>query len=145
MKARYEMEKLFSAYRNLDGSIKVTAGDTAKTYKELPISTVALLFGLSEYVARSAKLFEKYVKPEREAEFSSRMLALVDRDANGVTLLSSSTYRLQVEGNGIARAPVDVEISVVEYVFARAISDTEEAVIDVLHDIAVGKLIDVIK
>lgn len=145
MKTRYEMEKLFSAYRNLDGSIKVTAGDTAKTYKELPISTVALLFGLSEYVARSAKLFEKYVKPEREAEFSSRMLALVDRDAKGVTLLSSSTYRLQVEGNGITRAPVDVEISVVEYVFARAISDTEEAVIDVLHDIAVGKLIDVIK
>lgn len=90
----------------MDGSIKVTAGDTAKTYKELPISTVALLFGLSEYVARSAKLFEKYVKPEREAEFSSRMLALVDRDAKGVTLLSSSTYSLQVEGNGITRAPV---------------------------------------
>lgn len=65
MKTRYEMEKLFSADRNLGGSIKVTAGDTAKTYKELPISTVALLFGLSEYVARSAKLFEKYVKPER--------------------------------------------------------------------------------
>lgn len=145
MKTRYEMEKLFSAYRNLDGSIKVTAGDTAKTYKELPISTVALLFGLSEYVARSAKLFEKYVKPEREAEFSSRMLALVDRDAKGVTLLSSSTYSLQVEGNGITRAPVDVEISVVEYVFARAISDTEEAVTAVLHDIAVAKLIDTIE
>ena len=139
------MEKLFSAYRNLDGSIKVTAGDTAKTYKEIPISTVALLFGLSEYVARSAKLFEKYVKPEREAEFSSRMLALVDRDAKGVTLLSSSTYSLQVEGNGITRAPVDVEISVVEYVFARAIGDTEEAVTAVLHDIAVAKLIDTIE
>lgn len=145
MKTRYEMEKLFSAYRNLDGSIKVTAGDTAKTYKEPPISTVALLFGLSEYVARSAKLFEKYVKPEREAEFSSRMLALVDRDAKGVTLLSSGTYSLQVEGNGITRAPVDVEISVVEYVFARAISDTEEAVTAVLHDIAVAKLIDTIE
>lgn len=145
MKTRYEMEKLFSAYRNLDGSIKVTAGDTAKTYKEIPISTVALLFGLSEYVARSAKLFEKYVKPEREAEFSSRMLALVDRDAKGVTLLSSSTYSLQVEGNGITRAPVDVEISVVEYVFARAIGDTEEAVTAVLHDIAVAKLIDTIE
>lgn len=145
MKTRYEMEKLFSAYRNLDGSIKVTAGDTTKTYKELPISTVALLFGLSEYVARSAKLFEKYVKPERETEFSSRMLALVDRDAKGVTLLSSSTYSLQVEGNGITRAPVDVEISVVEYVFARAISDTEEAVTAVLHDIAVAKLIDTIE
>ncbi len=145
MKTRHEMEKLFSADRNLDGSIKVTAGDTAKTYKELPISTVALLFGLSEYVARSAKLFEKYVKPEREAEFSSRMLALVDRDAKGVKLFLSSTYNLQVEGNGITRASVGVEISVIEYAFARAISNTEEVVKAVLHDIAVAKLINTIE
>ena len=145
MKTRYEMEKLFSADRNLDGSIKVTAGDTAKTYKELPISTVALLFGLSEYVARSAKLFEKYVEPEREAEFSARMLALVDREAKGASLLSSSTYNLQIEGNGIARTSVGVEISVTEYAFARAVRNTDEVVKAVLHDIAVAKLIDTIK
>lgn len=145
MKTRYEMTKLFSVERDFDGNIKVIAGNTTKTYKDLPISTVAFLFGLSEYVARSAKLFEKYVKPEREAEFSSRMLALVDRDAKGVRLLSSSTYNLQVEGNGITRTSVGVEISVIEYAFARAISNTEEVVKDVLHDIAVAKLIDTIE
>lgn len=139
------MTKLFSVERDFDGNIKVIAGNTTKTYKDLPISTVAFLFGLSEYVARSAKLFEKYVKPEREAEFSSRMLALVDRDAKGVRLLSPSTYNLQVEGNGITRTSVGVEISVIEYAFARAIGNTEEVVKDVLHDIAVAKLIDTIE
>lgn len=139
------MTKLFSVERDFDGNIKVIAGNTTKTYKDLPISTVSFLFGLSEYVARSAELFEKYVKPEREAEFSDRMLALVDRDAKGVRLLSSSTYNLQVEGNGITRTSVGVEISVTEYAFARAISNTEEVVKAVLHDIAVAKLIDTIE
>lgn len=145
MKTRYEMEKIFSADRNLDGSIKVTAGDTSKTYKDLPISTVAFLFGLSEYVARSAELFEKYVKPDREAEFSARMLALVDQEAKGIRILSSSTYNLQVGGNGITRTSVGVEIGLIEYAFARAVSNTEEVVKAVLHDIAVAKLIDTIK
>lgn len=145
MKTRYEMAKLFSVERDFDGNIKVIAGTTTKTYKDLPISTVSFLFGLSEYVARSAKLFEKYVEPEREAEFSDRMLALVDQDAKGVRLLSSSTYNLQVEGNGITRTSVGVGISVIEYAFARAISNTEEVVKAVLHDIAVAKLIDTIE
>lgn len=145
MKTRYEMEKIFSADRNLDGSIKVTAGNTTKTYKDLPISTVALLFGLSEYVARSTKLFEKYVEPEREAEFSARMLALVDREAKGASLLSSGTYNLQIGGDGITRTSIGVGISVIEYAFARAVCNTEEVVKAVLHDIAVAKLIDTIK
>lgn len=146
MKTRYEMEKLFSVERSYDGDIKVIAGNTTKTYKDLPISTIALLFGLSEYVARSAKLFEKYVKPEREAEFSARMLALVDREAKDVSLLSYSTYNLQVGGkDGITRASVGVNISAIEYAFARATSNTHEAVDAVLHDIAVEKLIDTIK
>ena len=145
MKTRYEMEKIFSTDRTLDGSIRVTAGDTAKTYKDLPISIVALLFGLSEYVSRSAKLFEKHVKPEREAEFSARMLALVDREARGIKLLSSSTYNLQVEGDGITRTSVGVEISVIEYAFARSVCNTEEVIKAVLHDIAVAKLINTIK
>lgn len=79
MKTRYEMTKLFSVERDFDGGIKVIAGNMAKTYSNLPISTVSFLFGLSEYVARSAELFEKYVKPEREAEFSDRMLTMVNR------------------------------------------------------------------
>lgn len=145
MKTRYEMEKVFSVERSYDGDIKVIAGNTTKTYKDLPISTVALLFGLSEYVARSAKLFEKYVKQEREAEFSARMLALVDREVKGVSLLSSSTYNLQIEGNGITRTSVGVEISVIEYAFASAVSNTEEVIKAVLHDIAVAKLINTIK
>lgn len=145
MKTRYEMTKLFSVERDFDGNIKVIAGDTTKTYKDLPILTVALLFGLSEYVVRSAELFEKYVKPEREAEFSARMLALVDQEAKGIKLLSSSTYNLQVGGNGITRTSVGVEISVIEYAFARAVCNTEEVVKAVLHDIAVTKLIDAIK
>ena len=79
MKTRYEMTKLFSVESDFDGSIKVIAGNTTKTYNDLPISTVSFLFGLSEYVARSAELFEKYVKPEREAEFSGCMLTMVNR------------------------------------------------------------------
>lgn len=74
MKTRYEMAKLFSIERDFDGGIKVIAGNMTKTYNNLPISTVSFLFGLSEYVARSAELFEKYVKSEREAEFSDHML-----------------------------------------------------------------------
>ena len=73
------MTKLFSVESDFDGSIKVIAGNTTKTYNDLPISTVSFLFGLSEYVARSAELFEKYVKPEREAEFSGCMLTMVNR------------------------------------------------------------------
>lgn len=145
MKTRYEMEKIFSVERNYGGDIKVIAGDTSKTYKDLPISTIALLFGLSEYVARSAEMFEKYVKLEREAEFSARMLALVDREAKDESLLSSSTYNLQIGGNGITRTSVGVEISVIEYAFARAVCNTDEVVKAVLHDIAVAKLIDTIK
>lgn len=145
MKTRYEMEKIFSVERNFDGDVVVKAGDTTKTYKDLPISTIALLFGLSEYVARSAKLFEKYVEPEREAEFSTRMLALVDREAKGVSPLSSGTYNLQIAGNGITHTSVGVEISVIEYAFARAVRNTEEVVKAVLHDIAVAKLINTIK
>lgn len=145
MKARYEMEKIFSVERNYGGDIKVIAGDVTKTYKDLSVQTVAFLFGLSEYVARSAELFEKYVKPEREAEFSARMLALVDREAKGASLLSPGTHNLQIGGNGITRTSVGVEISVIEYAFARAVCNTEEVVKAVLHDIAVKKLISVIK
>lgn len=73
------MTKLFSVEKDFGGGIKVIAGDMTKTYNNLPISTVSFLFGLSEYVARSAELFEKYVKPEREAEFSGCMLMMADR------------------------------------------------------------------
>lgn len=79
MKTRYEMTKLFSVEKDFDGGIKVIAGNTTKTYNNLQISTVSFLFGLSEYVARSAELFEKYVGPEQEAEFSGRMLKMVNR------------------------------------------------------------------
>lgn len=61
------MTKLFSVEKGFDGGIKVIAGDMTKTYNNLPISTVSFLFGLSEYVARSAELFEKYVKPSSRA------------------------------------------------------------------------------
>ena len=56
MKTRYEMTKLFSVERDFDGNTKVIAGNMTKTYNNLPISTVSFLFGLSEYVARSAEL-----------------------------------------------------------------------------------------
>lgn len=79
MKTRYEMTKLLSVERDFDGNIKVIAGNTTKTYNDLPISTVSFLFGLSEYVARSAELFEKYAGPERENEFSDNMLTTADR------------------------------------------------------------------
>ena len=73
------MTKLFSVERDFDGNIKVIAGNMTKTYSNLPILTVSFLFGLSEYVARSAELFEKYAGPERENEFSDNMLTTADR------------------------------------------------------------------
>lgn len=100
------MEKLFSVEKDLDGSIKVIAGDVTKTYKGLPVQTVAFLFGLSEYVARSAELFEKYVKPEREAEFSDRMLTMVNCVEKTTADFSPMAHRIQVGGNGRSYAYV---------------------------------------
>lgn len=146
MKTRYEMAKLFSVERDFDGSIKVIAGDTTKTYKDLPISTVSFLFGLSEYVARSAELFEKYVKPEQEAKFSDHMLSNSDYVEKDVEAFPSSTYNLQVGGgNGVTAASVGVTISRIEFAFAHAMNNSKQTFDAIIHDIAVKKLISVIK
>lgn len=106
MKTRYEMAKLFSIERDFDGGIKVIAGNMTKTYNNLPISTVSFLFGLSEYVARSAELFEKYVKPEQEARFSDRMLTTancVEKEPGG---FGPVIHKMQVGGSGRSYAYV---------------------------------------
>lgn len=140
------MTKLFSVERDFDGNIKVIAGNTTKTYKDLPISTVSFLFGLSEYVARSAELFEKYVKPEREAEFSDRMLSNSDCVEKDARSFPSSTYNLQVgRENGVTAASVGVTISRIEFAFAHAMKDSKQTFNAIIHDIAVKKLISVIK
>lgn len=146
MKTRYEMEKLFSVERDFGGSIKVIAGDVTKMYKGLPVQTVAFLFGLSEYVARSAELFEKYVKPEREAEFSDHMLTTancVEKEPNG---FGPVIHKMQVGGaGGVRRTPVEVTISRIEFAFALAMMDSDKTFDTIIHDIAVKKLISVIK
>ena len=146
MKTRYEMEKLFSVEKDFDGSIKVIAGDVTKTYKGLPVQTVAFLFGLSEYVARSAELFEKYVKSEREAEFSDRMLTMVNCVEKTTADFSPMMHRIQVGGaGGVMRTSVEVNISRIEFEFALAMKDSDKTFDTIINDIAVKKLISVIK
>lgn len=140
------MEKLFSVEKDLDGSIKVIAGDVTKTYKGLPVQTVAFLFGLSEYVARSAELFEKYVKPEREAEFSDRMLTMVNCVEKTAADFRPMARRIQVGGTGgVMRTSVEVNISRIEFEFALAMKDSDKTLDTIINDIAVKKLISVIK
>lgn len=146
MKTRYEMTKLFSVEKDFGGGIKVIAGDMTKTYNNLPISTVSFLFGLSEYVARSAELFEKYVKPEREAGFSGCMLTTADRVEKNYMAFPSLTHTIQIGGGAeVSKTSVDVAISRIEFAFALAIDDSKRTFDSIIHDIAVGKLIDVIK
>lgn len=146
MKTRYEMTKLFSVERDFDGNIKVIAGNTTKTYKDLPVQTVAFLFGLSEYVARSAELFEKYVKPEQESTFSENMLSLVDGFERNINHITPTPHRMEIEGNDeVSSACVSVAISRIEFTFAFAMRGIAVKVDDVVHYIAVKKLISVIK
>lgn len=146
MKTRYEMEKLFSVERNYGGDIKVIAGDVTKTYKDLPVRTVAFLFGLSEYVARSAELFEKYVKPEREAEFSDRMLMTADCVEREPDSFEPATHKMQIGGvGGVMRTSVDITINLIEFAFALAMKDSNKMFDAIIKDIAVAKLIDTIK
>mgnify|MGYP000049406116 FL=1 len=146
MKTRYEMTKLFSVEKDFDGSIKVIAGNTTKTYNDLPISTVSFLFGLSEYVARSAELFEKYAGPERENEFSDNMLTTADRIEKNYRAFPSSTHTIQIGGGAeVSKTSVDVAISRIEFAFALAIDDSKRTFDAIIHDIAVKKLINVIK
>ena len=146
MKTRYEMEKLFSVEKDFDGSIRVIAGNVTKTYKGLPVQTVAFLFGLSEYVARSAELFEKYVKPEREAEFSDHMLTTANCVEKEPDSFSPVIHKMQVGGaGGVMRTPVEVTISRIEFAFALAMKDSDKTFDTIINDIAVKKLISVIK
>lgn len=140
------MTKLFSVENDFDGSIKVIAGNTTKTYNDLPISTVSFLFGLSEYVARSAELFEKYVKPEREAEFSGCMLTTVNRVEKFLGGFIPLVHDVSIGGeNGVAHISVGVQVDRIEFTFAFAMKDSDETFDAIIHDIAVKKLIDVIK
>lgn len=146
MKTRYEMEKLFSVEKDFDGGIKVIAGDVTKTYKGLPVQTVAFLFGLSEYVARSAELFEKYVKPEREAEFSDRMLTTANCVEKEPDSFGPVIHKMQVGGaGGVMCTSVEVTISRIEFAFALAMKDSDKTFDAIINDIAVKKLISVIK
>ena len=146
MKTRYEMMKLFSVERDFDGNIKVIAGNMTKTYNNLPISTVSFLFGLSEYVARSAGLFEKYVKPEREAEFSDHMLTTANCVEKEPNSFGPVIHKMQVGGaGGVMRTSVEVTISRIEFAFALAMKDSDKTFDAIIHDIAVKKLISVIK
>lgn len=146
MKTRYEMTKLFSVERDFDGGLKVIAGNLTKTYNDLPIPTVSFLFGLSEYVARSAELFAKYVGPEREAEFSNRMLRTADCVEEEPDSFGPATHEVQVGGaEGVKRTSVAVTISQIESVFALAMKDSDRMFKAIIHDIAVKKLISVTK
>lgn len=146
MKTRYEMTKLFSVERDFDGGIKVIAGNMTKTYNNLQISTISFLFGLSEYVARSAELFEKYVKPEQEAEFSDRMLKMVNRAEKLPWGYTPLVHDVSIGGeNGVAHISVSVQVDRIEFTFASAMKDSDKTFDAIIHDIAVKKLIDVIK
>lgn len=146
MKTRYEMTKLFSVEKDFDGGIKVISGNTTKTYNNLQISTISFLFGLSEYVARSAELFEKYVKPEQEAEFSGRMLKMVNRVEKLPWGYTPLVHNVSIGGeNGVAHISVSVQVDRIEFTFAFAMKDSDKTFDAIIHDIAVKKLIDVIK
>lgn len=146
MKTRYEMTKLFSVEKDSDGGIKVIAGNMTKTYNNLPISTISFLFGLSEYVARSAELFEKYVGPEQEAEFSGRMLTMVNRVEKLPGGYTPLVHNVSIGGgNGVAPISVGVRIGRIEFTFAFAMKDSDKTFDAIIHDIAVKKLISVIK
>ena len=140
------MEKLFSVERSYDGDIKVIAGNVTKTYEGLSVQAVAFLFGMSEYVARSAELFEKYVNPEREAEFSDRMLTMVNCVEKVLGDFSPTVHNMRVGGkNGVAYVSVGVQINRIEFEFALAMKDSDKTFDAIIHDIAVKKLISVIK
>lgn len=140
------MTKLFSVERDFDGNIKVIAGNTTKTYNDLPISTVSFLFGLSEYVARSAELFEKYAGPERENEFSDNMLTTANCVEKEPDSFGPDIHKMQVGGaGGVMRTSVEVTISRIEFAFALAMKASDKTFDAIIHDIAVKKLIDVIK
>jgi hypothetical protein len=140
------MTKLFSVERDFDGGIKVIAGNMTKTYNNLQISTVSFLFGLSEYVARSAELFEKYVKPEQEAEFSDRMLKMVNRAEKLPWGYTPLVHNVSIGGeNGVAHISVSVQVDRIEFTFAFAMKDSDKTFDAIIHDIAVKKLISVIK
>lgn len=146
MKTRYEMTKLFSVERDFDGNIKVIAGNTTKTYEDLPISTVSFLFGLSEYVARSAELFEKYVKPEEEGRFSYRMLRMVDQVEKDPGCFSSITYGIGIGREGsIVSADINVSIDRAVSILAHAMSEYDETIDSIIYHVFVNELIKIIK
>lgn len=140
------MAKLFSVEKDFGDGIKVIAGNMTKTYNNLPISTVSFLFGLSEYVARSAELFEKYVKPEQESGFSDRMLTTANCVEKKPDSFGSVIHKMQVGGaGGVMCTSVEVTISRIEFAFALAMKASDKTFDAIIHDIAVKKLIDVIK
>lgn len=146
MKTRYEMTKLFSVERDFDGNIKVIAGNTTKTYKNLPIATVSLIFGLSELVARSADLFEKYVKPEEEGGFSDRMLRMVDQVEKDPGRFSSITYGIGIgRESSIMSADINVSIDRAVSMLAHAMTEYDETFDSIIHHIVVNELIKIIK
>lgn len=101
---------------------------------------------MSEYVARSAELFEKYVKPEREAEFSDRMLTMVNCVEKVSVDFSPTMHNMRVGGeNGVTYVSVGVRINRTEFEFALAMKDSDKTFDAIIHDIAVKKLISVIK
>lgn len=140
------MTKLFSVERDFDGNIKVIAGNTTKTYKDLPISTVSLLFGLSELVARSADLFEKYVKPEDEGGFSDRMLRMVDQVEKDPSCFNSITYGIGIgRESSIMSADINVSIDRAVSMLAHAMTEYDETFDSIIHHIVVNELIKIIK
>lgn len=146
MKTRYEMMKLFSVERDFDGDIKVIAGNTTKTYKNLPIATVSLLFGLSELVVRSADLFEKYVKPEEEGGFSDRMLRMVDQVEKDSGCFSSIPYGIGIgRESSIMSADINVSIDRAVSMLVHAMTEYDETFDSIIHHIVVNELIKIIK
>lgn len=146
MKTRYEMMKLFSVERDFDGNIKVIAGNTTKTYKDLPISTVSLLFELAELVIRSSELFEKYVKPEQESEFSERMLHMVEKVEKDPNCFNSIKYGISIgRDSSIMRADIDVTIDRFVSMLAHAMTEYDETFDSIIRHIVVNELTKIIK
>lgn len=146
MKTRYGMMKLFSVERDFDGNIKVIAGNTTKTYKDLPISTVSLLFGLAELVIRSSELFEKYVKPEQESEFSERMLHMVEKVEKDPSCFNSIKYGINIgRDSSTMRADIDVTIDRSVSMLAHAMTEYDETFDSIIHHIVVNELTKMIK
>lgn len=122
------------------------AGNTTKTYKDLPISTVSLLFGLAELVIRSSELFEKYVKPEEEGGFSDRMLRMVDQVEKDPGCFSSIPYGISIgRESSIMSADINVSIDRAVSILAHAMSEYDETFDSIIHHIVVNELIKIIK